>query len=415
MVKRVLMIAFHYPPLRGSSGIQRTLKFSKYLPEFGWDPVVLTAHQRAYSSIGNDQISEISKQISYRAFALDTSRHLSFKGRYPGLLSLPDRWVSWWLGAVPLGLFLIKKYQPDIIWSTYPIATAHLIGHSLSTLTGIPWVSDFRDPMVDEVYPFDPLTRRTHLWIERKAVNRSSQIILTTPGAIKDFEERFPQISASQFCLIENGFDEESFATAEAMITERRSQNKQLVLVHSGIIYPSERDPTPLFGALAALSQQSLISSASLKIILRATAHDSYLSELIDQYGIGEIVFLAPPVSYQEALSEMLTADGLLILQASNCNNQIPAKLYECLRARRPILALTDPAGDTATTLKNLGIDTIAPLDSKDGIMQKLLDFLTLVKENNAPVVSIEKVMRNSRKFKSKQLAAVFNRVSEAK
>ena len=76
MVKRVLMIAFHYPPLRGSSGIQRTLKFSKYLPEFGWDPVVLTAHQRAYSSIGNDQISEISKQIFYRAFARDTTSHL---------------------------------------------------------------------------------------------------------------------------------------------------------------------------------------------------------------------------------------------------------------------------------------------------------------------------------------------------
>lgn len=415
MVKRVLMIAFHYPPLRGSSGIQRTLKFSKYLPEFGWDPVVLTAHQRAYSSIGNDQVSEISKQISYRAFALDTSRHLSFKGRYPGFLSLPDRWVSWWLGAVPLGLFLIKKYQPDIIWSTYPIATAHLIGHSLSCLTGIPWVSDFRDPMVDEVYPFDPLTRRTYLWIERKAVNRSSQIILTTPGAIKDFEKRFPQISASRFRLIENGFDEESFATAEATITKRRSQNKQLVLVHSGVIYPSERDPIPLFGALATLSQQGLISPAGLKIILRATAHDSYLLELIDQYGIGEIVFLAPPVSYQEALSEMLTADGLLILQASNCNNQIPAKLYECLRARRPILALTDPAGDTAAALINLGIDTIAPLDSKDGIMQKLLHFLTLVKENNAPVVSIDKVMKNSRKSKSKELAAIFDGVSGIK
>ena len=192
MVKRVLMIAFHYPPLRGSSGIQRTLKFAKYLPEFGWDPIVLTAHQRAYPRIGNDQLSEISKQISYRAFALDTSRHLSFKGRYPGFLSLPDRWASWWLGAVPLGLFLIKKYKPDVIWSTYPIATAHLIGHSLSRLTGIPWISDFRDPMVDEVYPFDPLTRRTHLWIERKAINRSSQIIVTTPGAIKDFEKRFP-------------------------------------------------------------------------------------------------------------------------------------------------------------------------------------------------------------------------------
>jgi len=414
MVKRVLMIAFHYPPLRGSSGIQRTLKFSKYLPEFGWDPIVLTAHQRAYSSIGNDQLSEISKQISYRAFALDTSRHLSFKGRYPGFLSLPDRWASWWLGAVPLGLFLIKKYKPDIIWSTYPIATAHLIGHSLSCLTGIPWISDFRDPMVDEVYPFDPLTRRTHLWIERKAINRSSQIILTTPGAIKDFEKRFPQIPTSRFCLIENGFDEESFATAEAAIREKQDQNKQLVLVHSGIIYPSERDPIPFFGALADLSQQGLISPASLKIILRATAHDSYLLELINQYGIGEIVFLAPPVSYQEALSEMLAADGLLILQASNCNNQIPAKLYECLRARRPILALTDPVGDTAVTLKKLGIDTIAPLDSKDHIMQKLIHFMTMVKENNAPVVSIEKVMTNSRKSRSKELAAIFDGVARA-
>lgn len=412
MVKRVLMVAFHYPPLRGSSGIQRTLKFSKYLPEFGWEPIVLTAHQRAYSSLGNDQINEISKQISYRAFALDTSRHLSFKGRYPGFLSLPDRWVSWWLGAVPLGLYLIKKYQPDIIWSTYPIATAHLIGHSLSRLTGIPWVSDFRDPMVDEVYPFDPLTRRTHLWIERKAVNRSSRIVLTTPGAVKDFEKRFPQIPASRFCLIENGYDEESFATAEAIITRKQSESKLIVLVHSGIIYPSERDPIPLFGALADLSQQGLISPAGLKIILRATAHDSYLLELIDQYGIGEIVFLAPPVSYQEALSEMLTADGLLILQASNCNNQIPAKLYECLRARRPILALTDPVGDTAAALINLGIDTIAPLDSKDGIMQKLLHFLTLIRENNAPIVSIEKVMKNSRRSKSKELAAVFDRVS---
>ena len=412
MVKRVLMVAFHYPPLRGSSGIQRTLKFSKYLPEFGWEPIVLTAHQRAYSSLGNDQINEISKQISYRAFALDTSRHLSFKGRYPGFLSLPDRWVSWWLGAVPLGLYLIKKYQPDIIWSTYPIATAHLIGHSLSRLTGIPWVSDFRDPMVDEGYPFNPLTRRTHLWIERKAVNRSSRIVLTTPGAVKDFEKRFPQIPASRFCLIENGYDEESFATAEAIITRKQSESKLIVLVHSGIIYPSERDPILLFGALADLSQQGLISPAGLKIILRATAHDSYLLELIDQYGIGEIVFLAPPVSYQEALSEMLTADGLLILQASNCNNQIPAKLYECLRARRPILALTDPVGDTAAALINLGIDTIAPLDSKDGIMQKLLHFLTLIRENNAPIVSIEKVMKNSRRSKSKELAAVFDRVS---
>jgi len=412
MVKRVLMIAFHYPPLRGSSGIQRTLKFSKYLPEFGWEPIVLTAHQRAYSSLGDDQVSEISNQVTYRSFALDTSRHLSIMGRYPNFLSLPDRWVSWWLGAVPLGLYLIKKYRPDIIWSTYPIATAHLIGLSLCRLTGVPWVADIRDLMIGEgYYPEDPLTRRIQQWIERKTIIHCTRAAFTAPGTIKDYEARFPKIPASRFCLIENGYDEESFVTAEANVARRGSENKQIVLVHSGVIYPSERDPIPFFEALAALYQQGLVSPTSLKVILRATGHDSYLLQLIDQYGIRGIVLLAPPISYQDALSEMLTADGLLVLQASNCNNQIPAKLYEYLRARRPILALTDPVGDTAATLTNMGIDTIAPLDSKDGIMHELLHFLALVKENNAPVASMEKVLKNSRRSKSKELANLFNRV----
>lgn len=412
MVKRVLMIAFHYPPLRGSSGIQRTLKFSKYIPEFGWEPIVLTAHQRVYSSLGNDQVGEISNQVTYRSFALDTSRHLSIMGRYPRFLSLPDRWASWWLGAVPLGLYLIKKYRPDIIWSTYPIATAHLIGLSLCRLTRIPWVADLRDPMTEEDYPRDPLTRRIQQWIEKKTIVHCARAVLTTPGAIKDYETRFPQIPASRFCLIENGYDEESFVTAEATIAGGEGTNKQIVLVHSGIIYPFERDPIPFFEALAALYQQGLVSPTSLKVILRATGHDSYLLQLIDQYGIRGIVLLAPPISYQDALSEMLTADGLLIFQASTCNNQIPAKLYEYLRARRPILALTDPVGDTAAALTSMGIDTIAPLDSKDGIMHKLLHFLALVKENNAPVASMEKVLKNSRRSKSKELANLFDQVT---
>ncbi len=403
------MIAFHYPPLRGSSGIQRTLKFSKYLPEFGWEPIVLTAHPRAYPSIGNDQIEEASNQLTHRSFALDTSRHLSFMGRYPSFMSLPDRWVSWWFGAVPLGLYLIKKYRPDIIWSTYPIATAHLIGLSLCRLTGVSWVADFRDPMTDEVYPFDPLTRRTYQWIERKTIDHCSQVVLTTPGAIKVYTERFPQTPTSKFCLIKNGYDEESFATAEAGVTVEKDKNKQIVLIHSGVIYPSERDPVPFFEAVTALYQQGVVSPTNLKIILRATEHDSYLLQLISKYGIGEIVLLAPSISYKAALAEMLTADGLLILQASNCNNQIPAKLYEYLRARRPIFAMTDPMGDTAMTLKNMGINTIAPLDSKDGIMHKLLHFLELIKENNAPIASMEKVLENSRRSKSKELTGLFN------
>lgn len=414
MVKRVLMIAFHFPPLRGSSGIQRTLKFSKYLSEYGWEPILLTAHPRAYSSTSNDLVGEIANQASvHRAFALDTSRHLSVLGHYPNILALPDRWVSWWLGAVPMGLYLIQKYRPDVIWSTYPIATAHLIGLSLCRLTGIPWVADLRDPMTDVDYPPNRLTRRIYQWIEKKTITYCARAVFTTPGAINDYKTRFPQLPSARLCLIENGYDEENFVAAELNVAKRWTKNKPFVLIHSGIIYPSERDPVQFFCALSALAQQGLISKDSLNVILRATAHDEYLQRLIDQYGLGAIVSLAPPIPYREALSEMLTADGLLILQASNCNNQIPAKLYEYLRTRRPILALTDPSGDTAAALLKVGIDTIAPLDSAPDIIQGLLHFLKLIKNGAAPIASMEEVLAISRRSRTRELANLLDKVAQ--
>lgn len=412
MIKRILMVAYHYPPLRGSSGIQRTLKFSKYLPELGWEPIVLTAHPRAYQLTSNDQLQEIENRVVYRAFAFDTSKHLSFMRRYPSILALPDRWVSWWLGAVPMGLYLIKKYRPDVIWSTYPIATAHLIGLSLHSLTGVPWVADLRDPMVEPDYPPNPLTRQVYQWIEEKTVTHCTQAVLTTSGAVADYKARYPHIPASRFHLIENGYDDENFSAAEAMIAGGIPKGKQFVLVHSGIIYPSERDPVPFFEALAALHKQKSISSENFKVILRATAHDAYIQQLIDRYGIGSLVSLAPPIPYREALLEMLTADGLLILQASNCNNQIPAKFYEYLRARRPILALADPAGDTAAALRDAGIYTIAPLNSRDDIIRELPRFLALARANQAPVASVEKVSASSRRSRTVELTHLLDTVA---
>jgi glycosyltransferase involved in cell wall biosynthesis len=413
MVKRVLMIAYHYPPMRGSSGIQRTLKFSQYLPSFGWEPVVLSANERAYANSGPDQLRDIpAGTVVKRAWALDTSRHLAWRGRYAGFMALPDRWVSWLIGAVPAGLGLIRRLKPAVIWSTYPIATAHLVGLILHRLSGIPWVIDLRDPMTDEGYPEDPRTRRTYLWIETLALRHCTRAVCTTPGAIATYRRRFPELPAERFALIENGYDEENFADAEQAAKDASAApNPRFTLVHSGVIYPSERDPRPLFGAIAALAQQGVIAPANFELVLRATGHDSYLAGLIAEMGIGDLVTLAPHVSYREALTEMVTAGGLLILQASNCNHQVPAKLYEYLRAGRPVLGLTDPVGDTAATLRKAGIDTIAPLDDKDAIIAAMTRFVTLAKAGAAPLASVEAIAANSRRARAGQLGALLDTV----
>src|SRR5512143_242130 len=113
-MKRVLMIAYHFPPLAGSSGIQRTLRFVQHLPAFGWEPAVLTADPRAYERTSHDLDADVPSQVRVeRAFALDAARHLSVAGRYPGFLARPDRWMTWQYAAIRAGSRLIRDWRPD--------------------------------------------------------------------------------------------------------------------------------------------------------------------------------------------------------------------------------------------------------------------------------------------------------------
>ena len=415
-VNNILMIAFQYPPFGESSGIQRTLKFSSYLRDFGWQPVVLTAHPRAYSRIGDEQLGEIPPNVPLkRAFALDAARHLSIGGRYPRWIALPDRWASWWFGAVPHGLRLIRKYRPTVIWSTYPIATAHLVGLTLQRLTGIPWVADFRDPMTDTdpktgtEYPLDPSIRRANGWLERLAVRHCRYAVFTTPSTLRMYAARYPEIPVSRWRMIENGYDEDNFVAAEKCLAHRSSSSGRVVLVHSGALQPSIRHPRAFFAALADLQQMGLISSKNFRVVLRASGNEEYYRQHIRACGIEEIVNLEPSIPYQDALREMLCADGLLIFQASNCNLQVPGKLYEYLRARRPIFAMTDPEGDTAGILKAAGIGAIVPLDSKEEIISGLRSFLTQLSEGTVAIGNNEDVSAHSRRSRTLQLAELLD------
>ena len=411
-MKRVLMVAFHFPPQRGSSGLQRTLQFVRNLPALGWEPLVLSAAPRAYENAGDEQLAAIPSGTQVqRAFALDTARHLAWRGRYLGWMALPDRWVSWLLGAVPAGLATIRRRRPALIWSTYPIASAHLVGLLLHRLTGLPWVADLRDPMVDAVHPSGRLKRAVALWIERQTLQHCTRAVCTTPGAARSYRARYPALPPERLCVIENGYDEENFAAAGTLDIPRKAGGP-LVLLHSGIVYQLERDPGCLFEALGILRADGRIGPDTLRLVLRAPVTDDWLRGLAERHGIADMVAIEPALPYRAALREMLAADALLVLQAANCNDQVPAKLYEYLRAGRPILALTDAAGDTAATMRGAGIDTIGPLDSTAGIIEALLRFLALAAEGRAPVAAPEIVRRHERRAHAERLARLFDEIA---
>ncbi|MFN0303275.1 MAG: glycosyltransferase [Burkholderiales bacterium] len=422
-MRRVLLIAFHFPPFQGSSGVQRTLSFCRSLPMSGWMPGVLTTHSRAFPNTTDDQLGDIPSGVEVkRAFALDSSRHLSFGGRYSKLTALPDRWITWLPSAVISGLRYIRKRRPDVLWSTYPIATAHVIAWALNRLTGVPWVADFRDPMVEtidrtgEQFPRDPRERRARLWVEALVARRAACAVFCTHSAREIFSRRYPEVSAERLRVIENGFDEEIFAEVErSSLSAYQYADRPLTLLHSGVLYRStDRSPEWLLDALHGLVAQSALSARDLCVVLRASGNDHEYAPMIAARGLQDIVRLESPVGYREALAEMMAADGLLLLQGYTSNPAIPAKAYEYLRARRPIFALVDSDGETARLIERTGVGRIVPMDDPQRIASGLLNFIKEVRQGVIAPLSDMLVAQYSRQARAAELAQLFDSVVAA-
>ena len=406
-VPRVLMIAYHFPPHSGTSGVQRALRFSSYLPDFGWEPIVLTADPRVYDHRSPDLLSDVRSDLRViRAPALDTRKHVAIGGRYPGFLARPDRWHWWRFAAIPMGLAAVRRYRPAAIWSTYPIPTAHSIGCAVARMTGLPLIADFRDPMAQDDYPEDPATWRSFARIEERTVRRAARSVFTTPGARELYAGRYPGLS-SRFDVIENGYDESAF---DGLHERGQPLNPgRVTLLHSGVVYPEERDPSGLFQALAMLRSDNPGLFERLTVRFRASMADELLAGLAQRYEIEGAIEILSALPYREALAEMIAADGLLVLQAANCNAQIPAKLYEYLRARRPLLVLSDPAGDTAAVARGAGVENIAQLDEPAEILELLGRFFA---DGSQLVPTVESVADASRYSRTRELAALLDTVA---
>jgi len=414
-VKKVLFVAFHFPPYSGGSGVHRAFRFACYLPENGWRPYVLTAHERAYEKVDPAGLAVLGGDACViRAFALDAQRHMAFRGRYLRWSALPDRWVNWAAAAVAVGLVKLYKEKIDLILVTFPIATAVLIGVILHRLTRKPLVVDFRDSMTEDEYPREAKTRAVYKWIERSAVESGSRFIFTTPSARRMYLNRYPGLAGDKCIVIPNGYDDHDFAgAAPGHPSRQRRAEGRVRLVHAGVIYPEDRDPRAFFGALRRLKEDGVIDAASLAVDLRASGFESYYSELLKALGIDDLVHLLPALPHRDALEDMRAADGLLLLQAASCNHQIPAKVYEYLRLGKPILALTPGKSDTAALLTEVGGATIAELSDEDSILEAMPAFIESVRRGAHPLPNLQEVQRYSRRRQAADLAHCLDQLLE--
>jgi glycosyltransferase involved in cell wall biosynthesis len=421
-LRHALFIAFHYPPEASSSGVLRTLTFSRYLPEHGWRVSVITPEASTHATVDADLERQIpSGTRILRTKALNTKRDLSLRGRYPALLAVPDVWIGWLPFAVAAGRRLVASDPIDLVYSTSPHATAHLVARRIASFARRPGVADFRDPWIEEPpepgSPNGPVFRNVNRWLERTVVTGSAAIVTSTTHLRDAMRRRYPEESEGKFHAILNGYDEADFV-------DRRmpppSSGTRLTIVHAGSINAQFRDPRPLFEALARLAKGGRIAVPS-EIDIRFVGAGAFgdapaVRAAIAAAGLADSVTFLPRVPYEDSLRHLSDSDLLLLLQASDDTvGLVPAKLYEYLRTRKPVLALVREGAITdvlALTGGGWGVD---PVDAKT-LGATLDDIVTrwragALADHLADMVVLR---RFDRRALTGELASVFDSVSRA-
>ena len=364
-MKKALIVSYAFPP-NAAVGTYRILKFCKYLPEFGWEPVVLTIENPRNTLIDKSLLDELHEGLRvYRAPKWSFSRpngngqtplHAS-NGHRPGLwkkaigkltetVSIPDRHFNWILPAVTKGLEISKREGFDVIFSSSPPNSGHVAAYLLSRLTGKPFVVDLRDLwMLNESHELRawPVWRR---WLEssleRQILLRSRGVITASPGFTSRIRTSYPKKPTELFHTITNGLDPADFSH----LAESRSKNDKFTILHLGSLYGLRR-PEPFFATLTRWVQET--PSIKNRIRVRFLGHvPPELIEITDPT-LRSIVSFEEPVPHREALLSLWEADLLLLLlgYTDSSTGVIPAKLFDYIASRRPILAYV-PDGEAA-------------------------------------------------------------------
>ncbi len=411
-MKRVLVIAYYWPPA-GGSGVQRWVKFAKYLPANGWQPVVCTPLNPEYSSkdetlsrdippeaeiirlritepygayralMGRGSSTDMKSLVSADSDASGSgsgeanpisAEHKSLKQRISLWIRanffIPDPRI-WWLGPCSRRLkYYLKEHPVDVIVTTGPPQSMHLIGRRLSKATGIPWVADFRDPWTKMFYfkhlPLTACSLKKHLRLEKAVLDDASAVIAVSPMVQKEFQE----MTSTPVHLITNGFDEDDFRAQPCC--GRAGNDGKFRVVQTGL-FTADGNPLALWDVLSELCRDEGFRKR-LEIRLAGKV-DEDITDAIRGRGMSDNLVMIGYVSHERAIAEQRDADLLLLPLRKEPEGKgvLPGKIFEYLAARRPVLGFGQTDGASAQVLKDSGAGVMRDWDDAEGIRQTVL------------------------------------------
>ncbi len=415
-MKKVLFVSYYYPPL-GGVGAQRVLRFIKYLPDYGWEPFVLTAEPSPFLPLDEISVDILPEQKVVHAEVLEPLSFtvrlpffrggkkieevprdaqgnpnlktlkegfrelpLSHRGRIRSWLFVPDDRIGWLSDGMRAGLGLMSRVSFDCMLSTSAPYSAHLLAWRLVGRKKIPWIADFRDLWSTNTFLYFP--SRFHLLLnsllEKLVVQRADRILTCTPLFREDFLLRYPTLPPEKFACITNAFDPADFPSPQPEPYPR------FTISYVGNFYGPQ---TPIFFLLGlkAFFEKHPDVLQELQVLF-VGPFEERVRPIVDILGLNEVVRFLGFLPHEHSIAVIRRSHVLLLVLGGKAGGEkiYPAKLFEYLAAKKPILALV-PEGLTKDLLKKSGVSFMVNPQSEDSIAIALERLYYAYKEGGLP------------------------------
>lgn len=385
-MKRVLVITYYWPPT-GGSGVQRWVKFAKYLPSEGWQPVIYTPSNPERQSVDETLLADIPPEAEiitrkitepyglYRRLmgkgsttdmkTLTSGGGKSIKGRLSlwlrSNLFIPDPRVWWVNPSVGFLKKYLKEHPVDVIITTGPPQSMHLIGLRLHKETGLPWISDFRDPWT-RMYWFKKMglsarSERLHYQMEKEVLD-SSSAVLTVTTMVRDL---YKGLTSTRVEMITNGYDEEDF---EGPVEGDGHFN----ITHTGI-FPGDGNPEVLWDVLQRKAASDPEFAEALRIRLVGKT-DAGIYSSLGSHGLSSKIIDLGYQPHNVAVREQRAASVLILPLRDDPDYRmiLPGKLFEYVASCRPVLGIGQEDGAMAELVKETGAGTVCNWDNREAV-----------------------------------------------